>query len=60
MASAGKDPEPELDFMEDLANYKPTELLREIVKQKEEILDYEVDINNLHQKIPIKIEIGLD
>jgi len=37
-ARTDKEAEKEVDFMDELANYKPTGLLREIVKQKEDIL----------------------
>lgn len=47
MADSSKPDDIDLDFMEDLADYKPTNLLRSIVKQKEELVNTrEIDYNN--------------
>ena len=54
-ARVDKEAEKEVDFMDELADYKPTALLREIVKQKEDILalkqaDYDEAKKNLDAK----------
>lgn len=47
MADSSKPDDIDLDFMEDLSDYKPTNLLRSIVKQKEELVNTrEIDYNN--------------